>query len=40
MSEKTMKPKKNPSGNDVGYCRPPKTHQFKPGQSGNPKEPA
>lgn len=26
------------SGNDdVGYCRPPKAHQFKPGQSGNPK---
>ena len=28
-------------GNDeddaVGYCRPPKKHQFKPGQSGNPK---
>lgn len=21
----------------VGYCRPPKQHQFKPGQSGNPK---
>ncbi len=26
-----------PSGNDVGYCRPPKAHQFKLGQSGNPK---
>jgi hypothetical protein len=26
------------SGNgDVGYCRPPKAHQFKPGRSGNPK---
>jgi hypothetical protein len=24
-------------GNDVGYCRPPKKHQFKPGRSGNPK---
>jgi hypothetical protein len=23
--------------NAVGYCRPPKKHQFKPGQSGNPK---
>ena len=22
--------------NDVGYCRPPKSTQFKPGQSGNP----
>ena len=22
---------------DVGYCRPPREHQFKPGQSGNPK---
>ncbi len=21
----------------VGYCQPPKKHQFKPGQSGNPK---
>ncbi len=21
----------------VGYCRPPKEHRFKPGQSGNPK---
>jgi hypothetical protein len=24
-------------GDQVGYCRPPKQHQFKPGQSGNPK---
>jgi len=23
--------------NDVGYSRPPRDHQFKPGQSGNPK---
>ena len=23
--------------NDVGYRRPPKGHQFKPGKSGNPK---
>ncbi len=23
--------------NKVGYCRPPKQHQFKKGQSGNPK---
>lgn len=22
---------------DVGYCRPPEEHQFKPGASGNPK---
>lgn len=22
---------------DTGYKRPPKTHQFKPGQSGNPR---
>ena len=22
---------------DVGYGKPPRTHQFKPGQSGNPK---
>jgi len=30
-------PKKKSPGNGVGYCRPPKTHQFKPGQSGNPR---
>lgn len=29
--------KKNPTGASVGYCRPPKAHQFKPGQSGNPR---
>lgn len=29
--------KKNPTGSSVGYCRPPKAHQFKPGQSGNPR---
>jgi hypothetical protein len=23
--------------NDVGYGKPPRTHQFKPGKSGNPK---
>lgn len=23
--------------NDVGYGKPPRAHQFKPGQSGNPK---
>ena len=26
-----------PKRNDVGYGRPPAEHQFKPGQSGNPK---
>lgn len=26
-----------PSNGDVGYGRPPKKHQFKPGVSGNPK---
>ncbi len=31
-----MVDKKEPSdANSVGYCRPPKEHQFKPGQSGN-----
>ena len=31
-----MVDQKEPSGaNSVGYCRPPKEHQFKPGQSGN-----
>lgn len=34
MSEKS--PKASPS-DGVGYRRPPKQHQFKPGQSGNPK---
>lgn len=34
MPEKT--PKASPS-DSVGYRRPPKQHQFKPGQSGNPK---
>lgn len=24
-------------GNDVGYCKPPKHTQFKPGRSGNPR---
>lgn len=22
---------------EIGYCKPPKKYQFKPGQSGNPK---
>lgn len=30
-------PKKPTGGHDVGYRRPPKAHQFKPGQSGNPR---
>lgn len=33
-------PKKSPkasASDTVGYRRPPKQHQFKPGQSGNPK---
>lgn len=25
------------NGNEVGYCKPPQAHQFKPGRSGNPK---
>ncbi len=25
------------TNNEVGYCKPPKSGQFKPGQSGNPK---
>jgi len=30
--------KKHPTGDhDGGYCRPPKAHQWKKGQSGNPK---
>jgi hypothetical protein len=30
-------PKKKPTGDyERGYCKPPKSHQFKPGQSGNP----
>ena len=31
-------PKKHPTGDyEVGYGRPPRSGQFKPGQSGNPK---
>ena len=35
----SSKPPKNaPTGSyAVGYCKPPAAHQFKPGQSGNPK---
>lgn len=29
-------PKKNESNYPVGYCKPPKNTQFKPGKSGNP----
>jgi hypothetical protein len=28
--------KKQTKSYDVGYCKPPVAHQFKPGQSGNP----
>jgi len=31
------KPINGSVSNQVGYCQPPKQHQFKPGQSGNPK---
>jgi hypothetical protein len=30
------KPVNDSASNQVGYCQPPKQHQFKPGQSGNP----
>jgi len=29
--------KPRPGDGDVGYACPPRTHRFKPGQSGNPK---
>lgn len=29
--------KENQKDYEVGYKRPPREHQFKPGQSGNPK---
>ena len=29
--------KKAAGAGEVGYGKPPKAHQFKPGQSGNPK---
>lgn len=32
---RTQKPARTKG--DVGYCRPPEEHQFKPGKSGNPK---
>ena len=40
MAKKTAKRKKFPATqgkSDVGYGKPPEEHQFKPGQSGNPK---
>ena len=33
MSSEANKPK---GAYDVGYCRPPQAHRFKPGRSGNP----
>jgi hypothetical protein len=42
MTKKTVKDKKFPAKQgkfDVGYGNPPKDHQFKPGESGNPKGP-
>jgi len=36
----TQEAESKPSGSptyDIGYKKPPKKHQFKPGQSGNPK---
>jgi Family of unknown function (DUF5681) len=30
-------PSSGPGDDDIGYCRPPKSSRFKPGQSGNPK---
>lgn len=35
-SHKLNGKKAGPGGHAVGYGRPPKTHQFKPGKSGNP----
>jgi Family of unknown function (DUF5681) len=31
------KPSNEAASDQVGYCQPPKQHQFKPGQSGNPR---
>lgn len=36
-STSRRKSKPEIGNDDVGYGRPPKAHQFKPGQSGNPK---
>jgi hypothetical protein len=44
MSTDTGRPRKSrrrlkirPSDDDVGYGKPPRSHQFKPGRSGNPR---
>lgn len=34
---KQSKKQSKKQSSKVGYCNPPKEHQFKPGQSGNPK---
>ncbi|MEE9402600.1 MAG: DUF5681 domain-containing protein, partial [Desulfobacteria bacterium] len=42
MAKKTVKTKEIPieqGKNEVGFKKPPREHQFKPGQSGNPKGP-
>ena len=31
------KTRRSAAAYEIGYARPPKDHQFKPGQSGNPK---
>lgn len=35
--KKQTKKRFKKESSQVGYCNPPKEHQFKPGQSGNPK---
>jgi hypothetical protein len=40
MNTKSPSPRKNPrarAGRQIGYGKPPRAHQFRPGQSGNPK---
>lgn len=37
MSLNDELPDQEPSGDQVGYCRPPEATRFKKGQSGNPK---
>ena len=36
-SNKTIIPDATSDSEEVGYGKPPRRHQFKPGQSGNPK---
>lgn len=36
-SDRSKRPQPGRSGYEVGYGRPPRAHQFRPGQSGNPK---